>query len=123
MKKAIKITAITIGILVLLFAAYCIWGAFDYVNRVPKIEPLSPVRAEIGSTLQIDDLVKIQCGGDYTTKMRLSDIKNTYDAKVAEDGQSIFVGNDEGRLTVSILAYGSESTGADVEVIVYKAES
>lgn len=122
MKKAIKITAITLGILFLLFTAYCIWGAIDYVNRVPKIEPLSPVRAEIGSTLQIDDLVQIQCGGDYTTKMRLSDMKNTYDAKVAEDGQSIFVGNDEGSLTVSILAYGSESSGAEVEVIVYNPE-
>ncbi len=123
MKKAIKITAITLGILFLLFAAYCIWGAFDYVNRVPKIEPLSPVRAEIGSTLQIDDLVKIQCGGDYTTKMRLSDVENTYDAKVAEDGQSIYVGDNEGTLMVLIQAYGSEPTGAEVEVIVYKAES
>lgn len=123
MKKAIKITAITLGILFLLFAGYCIWGAIDYVNRVPKIEPLSPVRAEIGSTLQISDLAEIRCGGDYTTKMTLRSADNTYDAKVAEDGQSVYVGDNEGTFTVLIQAYGSEPTGEFIEVNVYKAES
>ncbi len=122
MKKAILITAITLGSLVLIFGAYCIWGAFDYVNRVPKIESHTPVRAKIGDTLQLSDLAEIRCGGDYTAKLKLSSIDNIYDAKVAADGQSISVGGNEGTLSVSIIAYGSESSGEVVQVNVYAPE-
>lgn len=124
MKKSVKIILFA-AVLAIVTAAVVLGIALKkYLDEVPVITPKSPVYAEIGSTLSIANLADIE----QAESSRIGSIEwltdsadNAANAKVSDDGQTLFVGDYTGTFDVTVHAVGknSESRSEKVTVEVY----
>ncbi len=120
-KRVLKVTAAVLGVFLFACAASLIWGLFTYVNAVPEITVNGPIHAASGSTLHITELADIEVEKTISMSMWFdSDNTTPVNACVTSDGQSLYVGDSEGTLEVTVSATGemSESREAKVTVIV-----
>lgn len=124
MKKSVKIILFAVAFAIVTAAAVLGLAVKKYLDEVPIITPKSPVYAKIGSTISIADLADIE----WSVSSRISSIEwqavgagDTTNAKVSDDGQSLFVGDYSGAFDVTIHATGknSESRSEKVTVEVY----
>ena len=124
MKKSVKIVLLAVALAIVTAAAILGLAVKKYLDEVPVITPKSPVYAEIGSTISIADLADIE----RSVSSRIGSIEwhiagesDTANAKVSDDGQSLFVGDYTGSFDVTVHATGknSESVSEKVTVEVY----
>ncbi|MDE7303820.1 MAG: hypothetical protein K2N60_10940 [Oscillospiraceae bacterium] len=127
MKKSVKIILFAVAFAIVTATAVLGLAVKKYLDEVPVIAPKSPVYAEIGSTISIADLADIErsmssrIGSIEWHIAGESDITN---AKVSDDGQSLFVGDYPGSFDVTVHAVGenSESRTEKVTVEVYSSD-
>lgn len=120
-KKGLQVTAAVLGVLLFAVAASLIWELFTYVNAVPDVTVNGPVHAVSGSTLHITELADIETEKAISMSMWFdADDTTPLNAHVTNDSQSLYVGDSEGTLEVTVWARGemSESREAKVTVIV-----
>ena len=115
-KKVIIIASI---ILVVLFgvAALGIYEIYDYVSRTPKLHMKQIGEVEAGQTLTLQDLVDVECKGDYHLDIAID--TDIADAKVSDDKQSLYVGSHSGYIKIIVYGYGSVAEHASAESVVY----
>lgn len=118
MKKK-KIMIIVIIILVVLFGivAIGIYAIKDYVAKTPKITMKWIGEVEAGKTLTLQDLVDVECDGDYHLDIAIN--TNIDDAKVSDDKQSLYVGSQSGYIKVVVSGSGRVAEHTSAEGVVY----
>lgn len=127
MKKSVKIILFAVAFAIITAAAVLGLAVKKYLDEVPVITPKSTVYVEIGSTISITALADIE----RSVSSRMGSIEwqavgtgDTTNAKVSDDGQSLFVGDYLGEFDVTIHATGknSESRSEKVTVEVYSVD-
>ncbi|MGN0621044.1 MAG: hypothetical protein ACI4I9_04170 [Porcipelethomonas sp.] len=87
-----------------------IYEMIDYKNKVPVITSKSPVYAETGTTISINDLADIERAVESKIypgiKWHSYGASDSTNAAVSPDGQSVFAGDQSGEFDVTIFAIG-----------------
>lgn len=89
---------------------------------MPVIVSKGPISAEIGDTITIDELADIDKSVESKIMPTLEGYdygeKNESGAKVSDDGQSVFVGNEECEFDVTVYVVGTNSERREKRITV-----
>lgn len=121
MKKSVKIVLLAVVLAIVTAAAVLGFAVKKYLDEVPIITPRSPVYAEIGSTVSIADLADIERSVSSRIGLiewHIAGESDTANAKVSDDGQSLFVGDYIGSFDVTVHATGKNSESVSEKVTV-----
>lgn len=117
-KKKRNITiAIIAAVVVFILIGGILFCIKEYTARTPKLNMRWIGAVEAEQTINLQDLVDVECKGDYYLEMSIN--TEISDAKVSEDGQSLYVGNNSGYITVTISGYGSVPDIVSEETIIF----
>ncbi|MDE6624753.1 MAG: hypothetical protein K2K56_00125 [Lachnospiraceae bacterium] len=88
----------------------------NYIDKVPKLTVKELGSVEVGQTLELLDMVNVECKGDYQLALAID--SEIADAKVSEDKQSLFVGSSPGTIRVTITGYGGGAELISEETVI-----
>ncbi len=115
--KVIGVLALAFLIMMLLAFVLIILPLKQYLDETPKVTPISQVEIRVGDTVQVSDLFDVECEGDYTVKMSVSE-KYYSVIQMSKDGQS-FVANDTAEgVVIYVNARGSNAESVDATNII-----
>ena len=91
--------------------------SYRYVSNVPKITPKRMTfSVPEMSTITPEDLVDIECNGDYKAWFLLLE-SDSDSVELSEDKTSLCVGNDGGTIRLQVIARGLRSEGRESDII------
>ena len=89
----------------------------SYLDHTPKLTIIWTGEAVTGQTIDLYDLVNVECKGDY--HLELSIDTDIADAYVSEDKGSLYVGSQSGYITVIVSGSGTSKEFVSKEIVVY----
>lgn len=107
---------VLLGLLIII----CLLGVLsikNYIDKVPKLTVKELGIVEAGQTLELSDMVDVECKGDYRLELAID--SEIVDAKVSEDKQSLFVGSNSGNIRVTITGYGGVAEYISEETVIH----
>lgn len=110
--------AIAFLVVIALTGIYLVVGLKRYMDENPQITPYENVVCQVGETLSIEQLAKIEVAKEVKILEISEDTREDTDAKVTEDKQAVYVGSQPGNFQVSVLATGSNHESREVQVQV-----
>lgn len=110
--------AIAILAVIVLTGIYLIIGLKRYMDENPRITPYENVVCQVGETLSIEQMAKIEVAKEVKILVISEDTREDTDAKITEDKQAVYVGSQPGNFQVSVLATGSNHESREVQVQV-----
>lgn len=119
MNKTCKIILSVIISIFIIFAIVLVTGVKNYIDESPVITAKDDLSVKVGTTISIEELADIKNAAESKI---LSDIMQTdgkTNAKVSDDGQSLFVGDDETNFQVEIRAIGANHEERREQVTVH----
>lgn len=110
-------------LILVVFGGLCVWSAFDYVARVPKITLKQPsLEVSEGMTITPEDLATIECKGSYQSWFALEN--GAENAELSADKHSLYIGEGCKVVKLQICATGSEGGNpVEAEIIVSDSSS
>ncbi len=111
--KVIGILAVILTIMIAFIFIVFYLPLKKYIDATPKVTPISQVEIRVGDTVQVSDLFNVECKGDYTVKMSVSE-KGYSVIQMSKDGQSFVANGAAEEVVIYVNARGSnaESVGA-----------
>ena len=110
--KIIGILAIILVVVTVLIYITLYLPLKKYIEATPKITPNAQVTVQVGDTVEWQDLFDVECKGDYTVKMSVSE-KDYSVIQMSKDGQS-FVATDAAKgVVIYVYARGSNAESVD----------
>lgn len=116
-KKKCSIIILCILLFVIVGVLVFVLPIRSYLDHTPKLTTIWIGEAVTGQTLDLKDLVNVECKGDYHLELSIdTDIE---DAIVSEDKQSLYVGSQPGNITVTVSGSGASKEFVSEEIVVH----
>lgn len=116
-KKKCIIIILCILLFIIVGALVFVLPIRSYLDHTPKLTAIWTDEAVTGQTLDLKDLVDVECKGDYHLELSIdTDIE---DASVSKNKQSLYVGSKPGYIKITVSGSGASKEFVSEEIFVH----
>lgn len=106
--KVITVVCVVFALIIAILYVVLYLPLMRYIEATPKITPKSQVTVQVGDTVEWQDLFDVECKGDYTVRMSVSEQEQSA-IEMSKAGQSFVAKDAAKQVVIYVYARGSNA--------------